>query len=259
MTQTVDSQHSRMTREFFFLPLWKYTAISAVIASVPFLLLQHVIVEGVSWVATAAASWFGYELASSVAFTTSVLIGSFLFSAVMPFIGHFFLPILALVQVFVLTRYLQAYATEFLPGQVRLRPSLARDLWIVAKWTIIKWILFVILHPIQHIPLFGLAMSVTISTIWIMMIYVEIALQASCSRYGRRSFIKSQGAKLFWFAILGMAISYILLAIVGIVSVTLPGVRAPLTVLVSAIVMAGGLMSASELLELVVAHERGQR
>lgn len=257
--EAVQSYSLRMLRELAFLPLWKYVAISTLIASVPFLLIQHAIMEIILWMMSAVTGWFDVELASPISMGAAFLLGSFLFTAVSPFLGHFFLPLLAIVQVFFIARYLREYAEEFLPGKISMRISFARDILIVVKWTILKWLLFILLHPLHHIPLVGLSLSVTISMLWFLAIYIEIVLRSASVNESRRSFIKSQGTQLFWISISGMAIVYVLLAFVGVASVAVPPIRVPITVAITAILMAGGLMSASELLEIASAHQRQNR
>lgn len=176
----------------------------------------------------------------------------------MPLIGHLFLPIVAFVQIFFIRSYLEEYSNQFYNESSAVRQNIFEDMTIVIKWTLLKWLLFIIFQPIYHIPLFGLVLSIVVSTCWLLLIYSEIVSRSIGQHDKRRSFLKEYGVRIFWMSMLGLFVFYMFFGFVGFVAVAMPPARIPLTVTLIAVLMCGGLTWGSSIFDSFRAYCEGE-
>jgi len=204
--------------------VWKYSIFSLLVASASLSIVGHLILHsGVE--ATFSSDLVQNILPNSfknwsgiISFLTALI----LFSAATPVISALIFPTMAFFQVIFFSIFANAYEKNNIPSAKSLHTPMIVNVLVLLKWSIAKGIIFILLLPLFHIPILGVAVHLTLIGIWITLVFYELVARRYFGAHGYWRELKCRLPELFKAALIGVTIGYISVTILIFLSIAIP-------------------------------------
>ena len=156
-----------------------------------------------------------------------------LFHLAMPIIATAVIPLTIFFQICFFESFSNEYQKKNYNCVSNNRSTLVSNLFIFFKWTVLKIVIFSLMYPLFHVPLFGWVIHLFLVTLWVVIIYNEMVSRKYCKAISSYKCLINNSKNVLLESFKIMLISYFSVWFCIYVSIMIPPIK-PLSLLLMA-------------------------